>query len=164
MEDFLDLLRQNLNRQPPPPQGHDNTVANAFKAFKSLKPPEFKGTTDPVEAKAWLKEIEKSFEILDTGNAQKTTFAAYLLKGEANYWWEAKKNMEPEGVITWERFSEIFLEKYFSTYMEAEMEIKFLELKQGNMTVAEYEAKFTKLCRFVPEYVNTEVKKTRRFQ
>jgi hypothetical protein len=44
------------------------------------------------------------------------------------------------------------------------MEIKFLELKQGNMTVAEYEAKFTELSRFVPEYVNTEIKKIRRFQ
>ncbi|KAL8098415.1 hypothetical protein AgCh_031247 [Apium graveolens] len=32
------------------------------------------------------------------------------------------------------------------------------------MTVAEYEAKFTELSRFVHEFVNTEEKKTRRFQ
>ena len=44
------------------------------------------------------------------------------------------------------------------------MEIKFLELKQDKMTVAEYEAKFTELSRFVPEFVNTEEKKARRFQ
>ncbi|KAL8089415.1 hypothetical protein AgCh_039026 [Apium graveolens] len=44
------------------------------------------------------------------------------------------------------------------------MEIKFLKLKQDRVTVAEYEAKFTELSRFVPEFVNTEEKKTRRFQ
>ncbi|KAL8133754.1 hypothetical protein AgCh_008990 [Apium graveolens] len=44
------------------------------------------------------------------------------------------------------------------------MEIRFLELKQDKMTVAEYEAKFTELSRFVPEFVNTEEKKARRFQ
>ncbi|KAK1365776.1 hypothetical protein POM88_041337 [Heracleum sosnowskyi] len=32
------------------------------------------------------------------------------------------------------------------------------------MTVAEYEAKFTELSRFVPEIVNTDLKKSRRFQ
>ena len=32
------------------------------------------------------------------------------------------------------------------------------------MSVAEYEAKFTELSRFVPEFVSTEEKKARRFQ
>ena len=32
------------------------------------------------------------------------------------------------------------------------------------MIVAEYEAKFTELSRFVPEFVNIEEKKARRFQ
>ena len=98
------------------------------------------------------------------GDAQKTVFAAYLLKGEANYWWEAKKNLETEVIITWERFSYLFLEKYFPRYMENKMELKFLELKQGTLSVAEYEAKFTELSRFVPELVNTEEKRARRFQ
>ena len=44
------------------------------------------------------------------------------------------------------------------------MEIRFLELKQDKMTVAEYEAKFTELSRFVPEFVNIEEKNARRFQ
>ena len=43
------------------------------------------------------------------------------------------------------------------------MELKFLELKQENMTVAEYEAKFTELSRFVLEFVNTDAKGARRF-
>ena len=48
--------------------------------------------------------------------------------------------------------------------MEGQMELKFLELKQNNLSVMEYEAKFTELSRFVPELVSTEEKKARRFQ
>ena len=87
-----------------------------------------------------------------------------MVKREANFWWESKKNLEGEGVVTWERFSKLFLDKYFPKYMESHMELKFLELKQNNLSVAEYEAKFMELSRFVPEFVNIEEKRARRFQ
>ena len=165
MDQFMTLLRQNLNPYPPPPpQGPNTATQSAFRAFKSLKPPEFQGSADPIEARAWIKEMEKAFEILGIEEAQKTVFATYLLKGEANYWWESKKNLETTAIITWTRFTTLFLEKYFPVFMEAQMERKFLELKQDNMTVAEYEAKFTELSRFVPEFVNTDLKRPRRFQ
>ena len=48
--------------------------------------------------------------------------------------------------------------------MADNMEIQFLELKQGNLSLAEYEAKFTELSRFVPTYVDTERKRAKRFQ
>ncbi|XP_074366170.1 uncharacterized protein LOC141707082 [Apium graveolens] len=48
--------------------------------------------------------------------------------------------------------------------MENQMELKFLEFKQGNMLVAEYEAKFIELSRFVPYHVDTDEKKAKRFQ
>lgn len=44
------------------------------------------------------------------------------------------------------------------------MELKFLELKLRNMTVAEYENKFSEVSRFVPYHVDTDEKRTRRFQ
>ncbi|KAL8108946.1 hypothetical protein AgCh_025152 [Apium graveolens] len=44
------------------------------------------------------------------------------------------------------------------------VEVEFLELKQGEKSVAEYEAKFTELARLAPGYVNTEIQKARRFQ
>ena len=44
------------------------------------------------------------------------------------------------------------------------MELKFNELKQENSSVIEYEKKFTELARFVPEYVNTDEKRAKRFQ
>lgn len=162
LNQLVDLLRRTLDRNQPnlPP----NPMASAFKAFKSIQPPEFKGFGEPVEARSWLKEMEKSFKIIGVEEGQKTVFATYLLKGEANHWWESKEAMEPAGVVTWERFTELFLEKYFPEHMENRMEIRFLELKQNNKTVAEYEKEFTELSRFVPHFVDTDKKKARRFQ
>ncbi|XP_063948018.1 uncharacterized protein LOC135152112 [Daucus carota subsp. sativus] len=71
-----------------------------------------------------------------------------------------------EGIveITWERFKELFLEKYFPRFLQDQMELNFLELKQGNMSVVEYENKFAELARFVPTYVETDRQKAKRFQ
>ena len=38
-----------------------------FKQFQAVKPPEFKGSVDPVDANAWLKEMEKAFELVGAG-------------------------------------------------------------------------------------------------
>ncbi|XP_074346492.1 uncharacterized protein LOC141685278 [Apium graveolens] len=95
---------------------------------------------------------------------KKTIFVAFMLKGEANYWWEAKRAIEENPVVSWERFTALFLEKYFPKHLEQQMELKFLELEQGSMTFAEYENKFSELSRFVPYHVDTGEKRTRYFQ
>ena len=76
-----------------------------------------------------LKEMEKSFDILHLGKGQNMVFATYILNEEANFWWEAKKNLEGDDVVTCERFSNLFLDKYFPKYTKSQMEMKFLELK-----------------------------------
>ena len=135
-----------------------------FKTFQSVNPPEYHGDQDPVKANAWLKEMEKAFVLVNLGENQKVEFASYFLKGESNYWWETVRALEPEGVIAWNRFKEVFLEKNFPRCVQNQMEIKFLELKQGGMSVIEYEKKFTELARFVGDYVNSDEKRARRFQ
>lgn len=152
-------LQQQQHQQQPiiPP-------SVTFKTFQSVKPPEFTGTADPVEARIWLKEIEKAFVLVNLEVDRKTVFASHMLKGEALYWWESVSAMEEAEVITWDRFTELFLEKYFPRYVQNQMELKFFELKHENLSVMEYEKKFTELARFVPEYVNTDEKKAKRFQ
>lgn len=86
------------------------------------------------------------------------------MKGEANYWWEANKIRAREGVISWEKFKKIFFENYFPESMQSMMEVRFLELKQGDMTVSQYAVKFSELARFVPHQVDTETQKARRFE
>lgn len=89
--------------------------------------------------------------------------ANYFLKGVASYWWESKRAIEVEEIISWERFTELFLEKYFPMYVQDQLEIKILEFKQKNLSVTEYESKFIELSKFVPEYVNTDEKRAKKF-
>ena len=108
--------------------------------------------------------MEKAFDLVGVEGEQKCKFASYYLKSEANYWWESVEPLEEVEIVSWDRFKELFLEKYFPKYMQSQMELKFFELRQENSSVMEYERKFTELARFVPEYVNTDEKRAKRFQ
>ena len=51
--------------------------------------------------------------------------------------------------------------KYFLEIAKAQ---EFLELKQGAMTVMDYETRFTELARFADDYVAMDMAKVRRFE
>ena len=108
--------------------------------------------------------MERSLELVRLEEEQKTVYVTYFLKGEVIYWWDSVKAMEAVQPVTWARFKDLFLEKYYPKYIQKQMEVKFLELKQGNMSVLEYEKKFKELSRFVAKYVGTEEEKAQRFQ
>ncbi|XP_074342295.1 uncharacterized protein LOC141679803 [Apium graveolens] len=108
--------------------------------------------------------MEKAFELAKVKDKKKAQYASSYLKDEASYWWESTKALLEGESISWQKFMELFLEKYLPSYMQDQLEMRFLDLKQENMTVVEYEVKFSELARFVPKYVNTEAKKAKRFQ
>ncbi|XP_074361996.1 uncharacterized protein LOC141702200 [Apium graveolens] len=108
--------------------------------------------------------MEKAFTLAVVSEEKKVDYVSNFLKGKANYWWESARASEEEEVITWDRFKKIFLDKYFSSYMQTQMELKFFQLKQEGMNVREYEKKFTELARFVGDYVDTDEKRAKRFQ
>ncbi|KAL8120052.1 hypothetical protein AgCh_017255 [Apium graveolens] len=124
----------------------------SFKSFQAVKPTEFKGEVDHVAARIWLKEMEKAFALTKVSEDLKTDYASYFLRNDSNYWWESTRALEGEGRVTWARFTELFLEKYFPDCLQSQMEMEFFELKQGDRSVTEYEAKFTELARIAPEY------------
>ena len=156
-QQIIQQQQQNQNRPAEAP-------VSTFKSFQVLKPPEFDGTAGPIEARSWLKEIEKAFKLAKVSNEEKTEYASYFLKNEANYWWESVKALEGVDMIEWGRFVELFLEQYFPEHVQSQLELDFLELKQGDKSVAEYEKKFMELSRFVSAYVDTDLKKAKRFQ
>jgi len=49
-------------------------------------------------------------------------------------------------------FRREFLNRYFPEDVRGKKEIEFLELKQGDMSVTEYAAKFVGLAKFYPHY------------
>ena len=75
----------------------------------------FPGGMEPIRANEWVAEIENNFRLLRCTDAQKVEIRSYLLVGEANRWWNLKSIAEPD--MDWERFLEIFKEKFMTRAM-----------------------------------------------
>ncbi|RVW70653.1 Retrovirus-related Pol polyprotein from transposon 17.6 [Vitis vinifera] len=138
---------------------------SSFDDFKKLGPPYFSGATDPTEAEAWILKMEKFFGVIDCSEEQKASYAAFMLDKEADHWWRMTRRLfEDQGPITWRQFREAFYKKYFPDSVRRQKVGEFIRLEQGDMTMAQYEAKFTELSRFSPQLIATEEEKALKFQ
>ncbi|XP_057418907.1 uncharacterized protein LOC130713125 [Lotus japonicus] len=121
--------------------------------FLKRDPPTFKGEYNPDGAYKWMTQVEKTLNSMNCTDNQKVNYASYLLEGEAETWWtQAKPRMIQANLMTWIEFKRVFMEKYFPEDVKARKEVEFLELKQGNMTIGQYAAKFEELAQFHPSY------------
>uniref|UniRef100_A0A151UFW2 CCHC-type domain-containing protein n=1 Tax=Cajanus cajan TaxID=3821 RepID=A0A151UFW2_CAJCA len=111
---------------------------NWLEQFQRNHPPTFKGGYDPDAAMNWLTKIEKIFNVMDCPFTQKVKLATFMLTADAHFWWEgALRRMIDGGVhLNWDNFKKVFLEKYFPDDVRSRKEMEFLELNQGNDTVA----------------------------
>lgn len=146
------------------PGEKDKNKKCTYKDFKTTYPPVFNGELDQQKAYTWIREIEKVFEITNCLEEQKVKFATYSLRDEALFWWDVVEKTTDDKVSKLEDFKKLFREKYIPRNIENEMELKFLNLKQGNMSVAKYLSKFLKLSRYATYQVNTEARKCLRFE
>ena len=78
---------------------------SSFDDFKKLSPPYFSGTSDLIEAEAWIMKIEKFFIVIDCSEEEKkkkASYAAFMLDKEADHWWlMIKRLLEDQGPIVW---------------------------------------------------------------
>ena len=82
-----------------------------------------------------------------------------MLQRETYHWWQMIKrtrsnneetNEVEQPFATWKEFLDTFNEKYFPKTIWEHKELDFLQLVQGSLTVAQYEAKFASLSRYAP--------------
>ncbi|XP_027152186.1 uncharacterized protein LOC113752265 [Coffea eugenioides] len=70
----------------------------------------------------------------------------------------------PEVAENWlERMEDIFAALHYTEERQEKRVDKFIKLRQGTSSVAEYETQFTRLSKFAPELVVSEQKHIRRF-
>ncbi|XP_057950959.1 uncharacterized protein LOC131145790 [Malania oleifera] len=150
-------------------QGSPSVVQGCtIEKFTKMNPLAFSRETDPAIVKNWMQKINKILTVLHYINEMRVLYATYKLTGEAERWWMATRLLEVQRPIpvamTWSRFREVFLDKYFlATVGEAKV-VEFLNLSQENLRVQQYAAKFIEVSRFVPYVVPDEVKKARMFE
>ncbi|XP_071681588.1 uncharacterized protein [Lolium perenne] len=108
-----------------------------LKDFQSTNPPVFSKCTEPLDADDWLRTIENNLEVAGVGNDEKVLFATHYLSGPARAWWENVKAIQAEGhVIGWEEFKTKFRKTHIPSGLIKLMKDKFMNLKQGSMSVS----------------------------
>ncbi|XP_039158792.1 uncharacterized protein LOC120288732 [Eucalyptus grandis] len=154
---------------PPPVPPVDAGVAAPgdprFEGIMQLQPPKFTGTGDPEAATRWIEGLEKAFELLKCSEEEKVTLAVYQMQEVASTWWKAtRREVFPEGVVPeWNVFVRAFNNKYFSSCAKQLKMAEFLHLRQGPMTVDQYEAKFAELSQYAPRLIQDPEEKAMRF-
>ena len=90
-----------------------------FAKFLKANSSSFRGIFDPDIADEWIKEMEKIFSILTCIEEQKGSFAAYMLKADAEFWSNGTKSLlDNVGIhINWEAFKMTFYKKYFLAFV-----------------------------------------------
>ena len=91
--------------------------------------------------------------------------AVSLLQGAAYDWWKLvlRNPLLPEP-ISWDFFVREFQTKYVTDdYKETKWK-QFLNMKQGNLTVAQYENECSRLSKYAPELVLTETFQCSQFE
>jgi hypothetical protein len=123
----------------------------------------FAHSSDPMDAKDWLRTVERELHTAQCDDKEKVLYGPRLLRGAAQSWCVSylATHANPDA-ITWEEFRDSFRQYHVRAGLMIVKE-EFLALKQGPMYVSEYQDKFLQLSRYAPEDVNTDAKRQYHF-
>ncbi|XP_042408598.1 uncharacterized protein LOC121997962 [Zingiber officinale] len=116
----------------------------------------FQGSADPWVAHSWLKNLESTFGYMNCTDEEKVELAAYHLRDQAVTWWDMHKMIFGERHTTWSMFRDAFERQYFPATFCLARRQEFLNLKQGDRSVMEYNAEFSRLTDVCPYLVTQD--------
>ncbi|XP_022899312.1 uncharacterized protein LOC111412607 [Olea europaea var. sylvestris] len=111
--------------------------------------------------------MERIFRHIACTDAPKMLCTKFMFVGGTSHWWESvsgTRTEEQQCNLIWEQFKDEIMAKYFPQALRDFKESKFLQLRQGDMSLTDYKRQFEQLSRYAPHLVDTEVKKIRRFE
>ncbi|KAL5578516.1 hypothetical protein UlMin_020215 [Ulmus minor] len=153
--------RHDRNENPPPFRpGFEREPLYA--RFGKMKPTEFAGSTNPLEAEEWLSSIETILEFMRLTDQERVSCASFMLKKDARHWWATVKMTRDVTEMTWADFVSEFNQKYYNSAILRAQQDEFMNLKQGSMTVIEAVNKFEQLSRVCPHMLRTEEDRLKR--
>ncbi|KAA3461998.1 maturase K [Gossypium australe] len=157
---YMEFDHANPNAQPPPPPPIPQPTLVAYQVVEVVrreKPlvdriqkqgaEEFRASKDddPERSKFWLENIIRVFDKLSCTPEECMKCVVSFLRDSAYQWWNTLVSVVPRERITWEFFQEEFRKKYISQRFIDQKRKEFIELKQGKMTLTEYEREFVRL-------------------
>ncbi|XP_042452603.1 uncharacterized protein LOC122037224 [Zingiber officinale] len=158
IQQLLQAREKESAPKRPTPNAH-----LVYTQFRELGPTEFKGTTDPIVAEGWVRSLEMIYDFMQLADADKVRCTIFTLQDDVRVWWEGALLTVDLVTLTWADFKEVFYEKYFTADNRTRLAREFLELRQGDMTVAEYVRKFERGRYFVPMIASQPIEELEHF-
>ena len=149
--------------QPPsPPREVLEEPGRSIERAQKLGAKPYDCSGDLEEAWLWLDIVNKVYGVIGCTDEQRVLFSSFLMKDRAKDWWDAVDRRYSEG-ISWDQFQQEFTDRFFpQSHKDSKIE-EFFRLEQKNMSVSEYEKRFSELVRLVPYIQADEVLKCKRF-
>ena len=122
----------------------------------------YDGSGDLEAAWLWLNRVNKIYRVMDYTDDQRVLFSSFLMEDKVKDWWDVVDRRYPDG-MSWDQFQQEFTDRFFPlSHKDSKIEELF-RLEQKNMSVSEYEKRFSVLVRLVPYIQGDEVLKCKRF-
>ncbi|XP_060195049.1 uncharacterized protein LOC132624262 [Lycium barbarum] len=169
MKDAIQLLTQILAAQAGrQDRGHEysNRAASArARDFLALNPPEFKGTDPNAVPQEFIDGMQRTLDIMRASATESVQLASYRLQSIAINWFQSWKLSRGRDTPppTWQEFSDAFLRHHMPTELRRARLDRFLNLRQGNMSIREYSVEFDSLARYAPAIVQNMEDRIHRY-
>lgn len=150
---------------PPPTQQEEPMEKVKHSQFLKLKPTEFSGEEVGEDRTWFLEGIEKACRVLGCSSIRSVESATYRLKGKADKWWTiwTKERDRDSPPVEWEEFKKLFMDHFIPQNTRLVKAKEFETLKQGSMTIEEYDTQFHQLSSFTTHMHLDERLRIRRF-
>src|SRR5215216_7800037 len=155
------LMREQDQGQGNPGNQGQGNINNqpqfaTLNQFLANQPKSFSACVEAMDADYLLVDINKHFESTNVSPEDNVKFASFQLKDQAADWWQQYKDSRGGRVITWTEFCRDFRAHHIPTSVIEGMREQFRNLKQGSMSVYQYNTKFQNLARYARQDVPDE--------
>ncbi|RYR70874.1 hypothetical protein HN51_023259 [Arachis hypogaea] len=136
-------------------------------SFQELNPPTFSGNLLKDDPQFFIDSLNKVFQVLKCPYDAAVDLATYNLRGHASDWYKTLLQSRRERrmpSLLWNEFVEIFLKRFLPTSIKEKNAADFEKLKQTpDMSVMQYENRFTELSRYAEHLVTPDIMRVKRF-
>ncbi|XP_073317271.1 uncharacterized protein [Primulina huaijiensis] len=160
-----------MNPLPPPPMGQapaDQILLPGelnLAQFSSYLPSRFDSSETGERAEEWIERIEHIFVTALCARSSWLRLATFQLSRNVLLLWQTTEaGLRAQGrTVDWDAFRSRFLDKYFYIVARQKKEREFEDLRQGSMSVAEYESRYSTLLKYVRHVATNVHAKMRHF-
>ena len=136
------IATRQQSQPTPPPREVIEEPGRSIERVQKLGAKPYDGSGDLEAAWLWLDRVNKVYGVMDFTDEQRVLFYSFLMEDKAKDWWDSVERRYPDS-ISWDQFHQEFTDRFFpQSHKDSKIE-EFFKLEQNNMSVSEYEKRFS---------------------